>query len=224
MKVLSPILIATLLAANAVPIQAAVILLIPDAPIPISTTFEGLYIDFGDDLTTNSISSATVELGIESYSVEVESSQPADWDINFFFGGMGIENSDSFEFVRTAVGGPVANLPIGFTLGASSVYDPTLSTSGGPPRDSFAHIGNGSGQFESGVEGYLGFAWNPANSGTPIYGYFNVTFYDDGSVGSINSWAFESIPGEEIIIAPEPSALGFLGLSLAAVILRRRRR
>jgi len=169
--------------------HAALVIVTPASPIAIPTTFDGVYLDFDGDLN----------------SVDTYTSAPASFDVNFFFSGLGIMNEDSMQFVRTGLGGPVANLGSFPTVDGSSIIDPGLSVSGGPIGDPFAHVGNGPTQFAVGDVGYLGFAYDPSSSGTPIYGYMEVIFQNGGLPGSILGWRYESVAGVGITPVPESS-------------------
>ncbi|WP_309380445.1 PEP-CTERM sorting domain-containing protein [Cerasicoccus frondis] len=189
--------------------RAALVSVTPSSPIEIPTTFEGVYLDFGGDLS----------------SVDTYTSSPGSYDVNFFFSGLGILNDSSIQFVRTEVGGPVANLAGDLTVDSTSVYDSALLVSGGYIGDPFAHVGDGAEQFGVGEIGYLGFAYDPYDTGTPIYGYMQVIFQDAMLPGSILGWVYESTAGTGIVSVPESSTyLGMASmLGLGLFILHRRR-
>jgi len=184
------------------PCSGAVIQITPSGGIAISNTFEGIYLDFGGDLNTVTNSSGGSSEVIQNFSYVVSDIEPATYDINFFFGGLGIINNPAtIDLVRTGVGEPIANLAFGSTVGVTSLFDPAESTSGGPIGDSFAHVGPDAVQFRPNEAGYIGFAWDPTDSGIYNYGYFEYIYNLSDSTGLITGWAFNETAGESITVA-----------------------
>jgi hypothetical protein len=179
--------------------------------ISISSTFAGIYLDFtdGDDAATVTQSTTT----------------PGTWDVNLFFGGAGIANSDTFQPVTAAgtTNAAVLKLSGGDTVSSSSTFPPLSPGFSG----STSHMGAGVGQWVNGEStGYIGFRILPASfsanaPGTTIYGWMHVTLQDDGGAGTIHSWAWET-SGAPITI-PEPGFTVLLGLGALTMLLRRRR-
>ncbi|BCU79783.1 PEP-CTERM sorting domain-containing protein [Luteolibacter sp. LG18] len=170
--------------------------------IPVTTTFDGVYLD--------------VDAGTTS------GSETTGWDINPFFGGEGVANSAAFQPARTtiALDAPILNLALGSTVDGSLNF---LTGFGG----SETHVGTGPGQFTSGGEGYIGFQFTPNDNSGTFYGWMRVTFANDGSAGLIRDWAYETngsaITVGSVVAVPEPSAFALLGVG-SVVLFRRRRK
>ncbi|MDA7506389.1 PEP-CTERM sorting domain-containing protein [Akkermansiaceae bacterium] len=179
---------------------------IPDIPIP--SDFDGIYLDFDDFNDPGSFTTATTE--------------PADWDINFFFGGAAIANSDTLQPVTAASAtlSEVIGLAPSDTVSGSLNYPTSSSGSTG-------HMGTGAQQFDNGETGFIGFRIEPdsfapgSQPATTIYGYMKVTLQDDGTVGAIHTVAWD--PTGAPVVIPEPSSVALSLLALAAGITRRRR-
>ncbi|MEO0796407.1 MAG: hypothetical protein AAFX93_14655 [Verrucomicrobiota bacterium] len=206
-RYLSTLLLFTAISGN---LGAALVTIKPSSPIAIPADFDGVFLDFAGDLST----------------VNVSNSTPPSFDLNFFFGGLGIVDGASMELVRTGIGGPAAELGAGATVSVASTFDAALSVSGGPVGDPFAHVGTGPDQFKPNSFGYLGFAYDPASSGTPTYGFFQVIFTDGSGPGAITAWRFQSVAGTPITISsiPEPATwITIFGVLVLAglVVLRK---
>ena len=189
------------------PLSAAVIFVdIPDIVIP--SDFDGIYLDFEDFTDPGSFTTATME--------------PADWDVNFFFGGAAIANSDTLQPVTAASAtlSEVIGLAPSDTVSGSLNYPTSSSGSTG-------HMGTGAQQFDNGEAGFIGFRIEPesfapeSQPATTIYGYMKVTLQDDGTVGAIHTVAWD--PTGAVVVIPEPSSAVLSLLALAAGITRRRR-
>ena len=172
--------------------------------IPIATTFDGTY------------------LNLDNAAVSTNPTPPAGWDVNFFFGGYGIANSAAFQPVRASTSNmsAVLNLTLGTMVDASSIF-----ATGEAGSDS--HMGTGSGQFQSGTDGYIGFRFTSDSSAGPYYGWMRVSLTYNTSGAVIREWAYDdSGVGIEIgaLAIPEPSRLFLLAGGLASVMARRRRR
>jgi len=178
--------------------------------IAIPDTFYGVYLDFTDHTSATAV---TVSTG---------PTVPTDFDINPFFGGSAIANSDTLQPVTLAatVNSDVENLAGGVTVSAANTYPASFSGSTG-------QIGAAANQWNNGETGYIGFrildTSFASGPGFTIYGYMQVTLQDDGSAGNIIGWAWET-DGTEITIGaiPEPGSMVLL-LSGALGLLRRRR-
>lgn len=201
--------------------------------IPIPTTFNGVYLDIGQAPSTPSNNSPTVLP--DSYTVGY--TQPASWDVNFFFGGIGIAYSDTFQpFVDDTVSnrsqilnvlpGTVINAEaLARTLnspafggsgksnqstGTSHFDDPTPTINANPAYSAFT----------PGQQGYIAFVLNPGAS--EQYGWMRVTLTNNGTPGTIHDWALSSDANFEVGMIPEPSVALLGGLGLLALLRRRR--
>jgi len=169
----SPLLAAALLALQLVRPASADTIYSNLQNIAIPTTFAGVYLDL--DTGTTSTSSFT------------------GWDINPFYGGVGISNSAAFQPVRTGTG----NLDAVLNLAAGSVISGSLtfSTGIGGSGDDNAHIGAAGNQFQVGTSGYLGFKFTTNNSSVPLYGWMGVTLTNDVGGAVIKDWGYDDAGG-----------------------------
>ena len=128
--------------------------------IPIPTNFEGVYLDVD---------------GHNGWSY----SPISGWDINPFFGGARVANSDAFQPARTGTGNldPIVDFTVGSTIDASAFF----STGYGGSQ---THLGN---TFVAGQEGYLGFKLDNAD-----YGWMRVVFTGNGAGAVIEDWAYDN--------------------------------
>lgn len=168
--------------------------------IPIPTTFNGIYLDIDDGTTSTSVVTG--------------------WDINVFFGGVGIGGSTDFQPARVGTG----NMSTILKYGLGDLIDGSLLYSSGETGSS-DHLGS-PGNFQDGVEGYLGFRFVMNDTSGPYYGWMRLTLTANAPGAFIHDWAWED-SGSGILAGgavPEPgrAMLGMLGL--AAMVLRRRRR
>ena len=175
--------------------------------ISVSNTFPGIYIDFNNPL--------------DSTSYTTSGTEPANWDINPFFGGSAVGNSDDF-LVSTddgSINSTLMNLTTSDIVGDGSGLGEIFVAASSGSTD---HMGGGPNQFANGVQGYIGFRIDDGASGF-YYGWMRVTLNDDGSSGTIHDWAWDT-SGAAIQVGqiPEPSA--FLLGGLASLLLLRRRR
>ena len=219
---------------------SAVVTAVEDANIPIPADFNGVYLDLVSPAAPenpeqsgsadNTVGAYTVEFGIPS----------GDWDLNFFFGGVGIahnntanpyraDGSDNLSAIHALGLGEIVNgsTPLGSgaavplttpELGGSG----TSSSGGSGVSTSGNHIGTNPEQFQPGVESYLGFVLDdPSDSNdTVLYGWVSVTFQDNGSPGTIHDFVLSDEP-ITIGAIPEPSTSLLLLTSLC--FLRRKR-
>ena len=141
---------AALLLSSVLPVAADVLYSnLQDLSIP--TNFDGVYIDI--ESGTNDTSGTTF-----------------DWDVNLFFGGIGVVNSTGFQPVRETAAGnsTLSNLAWGDTVNSSSTFD-----SSGDAGGSTDHLGD---TFTAGQEGYIGFELTGGN-----YGWMRVVLDGSGS-------------------------------------------
>lgn len=217
-----------------------------DIVIPFS--FQGVYLNLETEATDTFGSDpggtpGDVTGNPASGDFTVSYSEPADWDVNFFFGGAIIAHSTTFQPYR-ADGSDTGNLSAihkmtsgttidGSTVGVSQVDStgPTYNlggsgtTTGGDinGNQSPTHISAtpSATQFTSGGgdTGYIAFVLNPDT--TPLYGWIQVTLADNGSTGAILDWAYSDQP-LDVGTIPEPSSSILLLLSSLALLRRKR--
>ena len=151
---------AALLLSSVLPVAADVLYSnLQDLSIP--TNFDGVYIDI--ESGTNDTSGTTF-----------------DWDVNLFFGGIGVVNSTGFQPVRETAAGnsTLSNLAWGDTVNSSSTFD-----SSGDAGGSTDHLGD---TFTAGQEGYIGFELTGGN-----YGWMRVVLDGSGSA-LVKDWAYDT--------------------------------
>jgi hypothetical protein len=178
-----------------VPSKAAVVYSGPQN-IAIPTTFDGIYLD----LDTGATSTSTI----------------TGWDVNFFFGGLGIGASAAFQPSRLGTG----NMD---TIRLHQLYDlidDTLLFSTGETGSS-DHLG-APGNFLDGVAGYLGFRFTKNNATGPFYGYMRLTLTANTPGAMIHDWAWDDRGGFLTIPEPNRALLLMLGLGVGAFARRRR--
>lgn len=199
---LSPALLTFFLSCGSV--SAIILSLDGEVNIDIPITHNGVYLDFTD---TNDAAAYTFS-----------TAEPANWDINFFYGGAAVGTSNTFfpVLASTATNSAVLNLTPGTVVGPTSDLPSGYSGSS-------THMGTGSQQFESGTSGYIGFILNPGVD--DYYGWMKLTLNDDGSTGTIHDWAWETSGGSiEIGAVPEPSNVALLcGLVVSLFVFTHRR-
>jgi autotransporter-associated beta strand protein len=142
--------------------------------IAISSNYEGVYINVT--------------------APESSTSASGSWDLNPFFGGLGIANSPGFQPARSGAGNeaPILALALGMSVGSSLTSSLTYSSDwgGSGAEDASGHLGPGAGQFKSGQTGYLGFK---LLSGTDVnYGWMRVNLTSNGETGSVLDWAYDN--------------------------------
>ena len=170
MKCFIPML-AAWLATGIFPARAAVIYSsLKNLVIP--TDFTGIYLDL--DAGTTATSEFT------------------GWDINPFFGGVGVANSTVFQPARTGTANtdPILGLAVGATVDGSRLF----STGYGGSQ---THLGT---QFTAGQEGYLGFKFTTNAAAGPYYGWMRVVFTGNTAGAVIKDWAYENA-GTAIVTA-----------------------
>jgi hypothetical protein len=173
--------------------------------IAIPTTFDGVYVNVEDTNNATNHSSSTI----------------TGWDVNLFFGGVGEFNEANFQPVRASSGDPFSamqNLTLGTLISNASTFATGVGGSGDVGSE---HVGFGAGQFQPGVDGYIGFRLNGTN-----YGWMRVslTFDDPGAL--IKDWAYDDT-GATIVAGllgvPEPSRAFLLMMGAIGATFRRRR-
>ena len=135
--------------------------------IAIPTNFEGVYLNIDNGATS--------------------AGEFTGWDINPFFGGVGVGNSASFQPARIGAGNEAAIQALGF--GALVGGNLTFSSGRG---GSSSHLGNGVNQFGIGQEKYLGFRFSTDGNAGPFYGWMRVVFTANLSGGILKDWAYET--------------------------------
>ncbi|MFT6576361.1 MAG: hypothetical protein ACJA16_004569 [Akkermansiaceae bacterium] len=170
--------------------------------IPIPTTFAGVYVD----IDTETTSTTTIPV----------------WDINPFFGGVGISNSATFQPARTGTGNfdVITRLGLGAVISSSLNYSTGVGGSGDPNT----HLGPGTDQFSGGAEDYLGFRLTLNDTSGPFYGWMRVTLTANTSGAFIHDWAWDNTgAGITSGTVPEPESAMLTFLWLCVVAMRRRR-
>ncbi len=154
--------------ATAVPAGAAIVYS-GEQNISITRDFEGVFIDLTDFQNGGSAS--------------------GNWDLNPFFGGLGIANSPSFQPVRIGTGNedPIRALALGSSVGATSQVATGWGGSGA--EDDSGHLGPGAGQFSAGQTGYLGFTLLRGNAVN--YGWMRVNLTRNDVGGVVLDWAYD---------------------------------
>lgn len=201
-------------------------------PVFAGIVWSGLVeIDIPDDF-------AGITLDLETGSTSTAQNPDAlhSWDLNFFFGGLGIASSDRCFPVQAGTDPieSVLNLAAGTIVSQSTEWYGTAHSGSGGDQGSY-HIGSGPDQFIDGTPGYLGFSYRmegePSSGGTGIrYGWMRLTLTDGGGTGMIHEWAYEDSDAVgasiEVGAIPEAAAcaLGFGALAAAAATARRMRR
>jgi uncharacterized protein (TIGR03382 family) len=212
-----------------------------DIPIPI--TFNGVYLNLAVSPADTLPPDEADVVGPDSYTIGYD--QPADWDVNFFFGGIGIAYSPTFQpFVDDTVSARSQILNVAFgtniqaeaasrTLGVNS-YGGSGTSNGGtgeshfntPDLDGPTYSAFTSGTSGTGQQGYIAFTLETV-SGTQ-YGWMRVTLDNDGdnnggNFGTIHAWAYSDESTFTVGEIPEPGLVSFLLLGAAGLLRRRRR-
>lgn len=199
--------------------------------IPIPTTFNGVYLNIGQVANSTPSNNSPITQ-TDTYTIGY--SEPASWDVNFFFGGIGIAYSDTFQpFVDDSVtnrsqilnvmpGTVISAVTAARTLGTASFGGSgTSNQSAGTSHFDAPTIDNNAySSFTPGNESYFALVLNPGAA--QLYGWMRVTLTNDGTPGTIHDWALSSDGNFTVSMVPEPSIalLGGIGMLL---MLRRRR-
>lgn len=122
------------------------------------------------------------------------------WDVNLFFGGVGMMNEANFQPVRASGVDPFSamqNLTLGQLISSASTF---ATGTGGSGDFGSEHMGFSAGQFQPNVDGYIGFRLNGTN-----YGWMRVSFTFDEPGALIRDWAYDDT-GATILagMVPEP--------------------
>ena len=146
--------------------------------VAIPTTFAGVYLD----LDTGATSGAAF----------------TGWDVNPFFGGVGIGNSAAFQPVRVGTGNLDAAVRFyqGMTVTSGLIFSSGIGGSGNPRHE---HIGAGIQQFQVGAEGYLAFKFTTNASAGPLYGWMRLTLMNNAGGAVIRDWGYDDAGGEIVI-------------------------
>lgn len=202
--------------------------------IAIPSTFEGIYLDLENN-STNSTSSSGTPSG-DAFTISYTEPAAGDWDLNFFFGGIGIAHNSSINPYRGDASdnlSPIHALGVGESIdgstatlsGALPLTTPDFGGSGigsggnGGVSTSSSHLGTNPEQFEANNQEYLGFVLDPGPN--EKYGWMLVTLQDDGSAGTIHSFAFSDTP-LAVGAIPEPTTAILALLGLIPVFRRKR--
>jgi autotransporter-associated beta strand protein len=112
------------------------------------------------------------------------------WDLNLFFGGLGIANSPGFQPVRSGTSNeaPILALSLGASVDGSLTYASDWGGSGA--EDDSGHLGPGAGQFTAGQTGYLGFKLLQGSGVN--YGWMRVNLTRNDEIGSVLDWAYDN--------------------------------
>ena len=184
------------------PILLLTILLIGAPRSPGTVIYSGLR----NILIPNNFSGVYVDIDNGSFS----SSPNVGWDVNFFFGGVGIATSTYFQPARSGAGNEYTAYNYDLTNG----IDGSLLYAGAKETGSSNHLGAGVNQFHNGVEGYLGFKFTKNDNSGPYYGWMRLTLTANTPGGVISDWAWEgagtAIPVGATSSVPEPSSMTLL--------------
>lgn len=208
-----------------------------EANISVTADFNGVYLNIASGAPTTPPDDPD---GVAADTYTVGYTEPADWDINIFFGGVGIAYSDTFSpFVDGTSSDPndinggsqILNVALGTDIQAAAANRALATTSfGGSGRPE-----GGSGEshfdvpdldgatysaFTPGAEGYIAYVIDIG--GADQYGWMRVTLNDDGSVGTIHEWAYSDEVGFQVGQIPEPSTLVLLLLGSLGLLRRKR--
>lgn len=151
---------------------------------------------------------------------------PADFNtapwLNLLFGGTAIGSNFHIAPVLTA---PATGNGDGLILKLIQLQEigPGLNYAAGF-NGSENHTGSGSGQFQPGEPGYLGFAIRTVADGPVSYGWMRITVSDNGS-GIVHDAGYEDAPGVPILAGsvPEPGTSILIFAAAAVLIFSRRR-
>ena len=164
--------------------------------IAIPTNFDGVYLNIDNAATS--------------------SSPITGWEVNFFFGGFGIANSAAFQPGRSGTGNmdPIVAMTLYDEVGGA-----TLFSVGEGGSDS--HMGSNPGQFQSGIEHYLGFKFVKDGGGPALFGSMRVELTVNQPGGVIRDWSWEDSGSPYVV--PEPGRAALLLIGLTGLVMQRRR-
>jgi autotransporter-associated beta strand protein len=117
-------------------------------------------------------------------------SSSSTWDLNPFFGGLGIANSPGFQPVRIGTGNEdsILAVALGSIIGGSSTFSSGWGGSGA--EDDSGHLGPGASQFTPGQIGYMGFKL--IRNDTVNYGWMRLNLTANDDTGRILDWAYDT--------------------------------
>ena len=113
----------------------------------------------------------------------------AGWDVNPFFGGLGIANAPGFQPVRLGTGSEDSIVPLSFGSSISGSLTYSSGYGGSGAEDFSGHLGPGPSQFTDGQSAYFGF--QVTRNAAVSYGWMQVTLTRDGN-GVIQDWAYDT--------------------------------
>lgn len=129
------------------------------------------------------------------------------WDLNPFFGGLGLANSENFQPVRLGAGCEDFVVPMAY----GSIVDGNAMVSSGyggsGMEDDSGHLGSNAGQFADGESSYMGFQLTRGDS--LFFGWVQLTLTSNRTSGVVQNWAFDSggmaiRVGANLDAGPEP--------------------
>ena len=173
--------------------------------IPIATDFDGVFLN----VQTAEHSTSTI----------------TGWNVNFFFGGIGEYNDESFQPVRVSNHpfAAILNIPNGTIIDGTSMFAAGIGGSGDVGSE---HVGSELGQFAPGETGIIAFKLTGT---TPKYGWMRVIFTLDEAGGTIQDWGYDdtghgiAAGATSILAVPEPARAGLMITGFLGLLLRRRR-
>ena len=206
--------------------------------INVTSDFNGVYLNIGSGAPTLPPGDPD-GVGTDTYTISY--TQPADWDINIFFGGAGIAYSDTFSpFVDgtdaagngITAGSQLLNVAFGTDIQAAATARAlsigTFGGSGTPmgiPGESHFNTPDitdpAYSAFTRNTSGYIAFVVDTIAGDQ--YGWMRVTLNDDGNIGVIHEWAYSNDAGFTVGQIPEPSSLLMILLASLGLLRRSRR-
>ena len=146
--------------------------------IALPANFAGVYLDIDTGATSTSAFSG--------------------WDINPFFGGVGISNSAAFQPGRVGSSNldAILKLNVGTLISGSLTFATGIGGSGNAGHE---HIGASANQFQVGTEGYLGFKFTKNDNSGPYFGWMRVVLTNNSSGALIKDWGYDSVSGGTIV-------------------------
>ncbi|KAB2637757.1 MAG: hypothetical protein DVB25_09400, partial [Verrucomicrobia bacterium] len=125
------------------------------------------------------------------------------WDLNPFFGGLGIANAPNFQPARLGTDSGDSIVPLSFGSSISSSLSFATGYGGSGAEDNSGHLGPGPSQFTAGQSAYLGF--QVTRNASVSYGWMQVTLTRDG-IGVIQDWAYD--PSGNAMLAGATGSVG----------------
>ena len=203
--------------------------------IAIPTSFNGVYLDLAAGTPTTPPDDADA-VNFDSFTQGY--SEPSEWDVNFFFGGIGIAYSDTFnpfvddsvaqssQILNVATGTDIQSEAASRTLGVNA-YGGSGRPNGGSGESHFdtpdLNSNPAYSAFTPGTEGYIAFSLDTDGNGTDDqFGWMRVTLTNDGTPGTIHDWAYSDEAGFTVGQIPEPSSLLLVLLGSLGLLRRKR--